>query len=110
MTPIVHLSSIRRRFHSLKLDYPGFKKSGSLSNHIEKCTDWDTAGRAAGALTGAVIPVAEQPLRTSREAPALQQHQRSQARRAVLGRIPHTACTGGVALCREGNNKNTQQA
>lgn len=62
---------------------------------------------AAGALTGAVIPVAEHPLRTHREAPALQQHLRSRASRAVLGRIPHAGCTGGVALCRE--EKNTQR-
>lgn len=63
---------------------------------------------AAGALTGAAIPVGEHPLRTRREAPALQQHERRRASRAVLGRIPHAACAGGVALCREG--KNTQQA
>lgn len=41
-------------------------------------------GKAVGALTGAAIPVAEQPLRTLGEAAALQQHMGSPASRAVL--------------------------
>lgn len=45
-----------------------------------------------------MIPVAEQPLRTLREASALQQHVGSWASCTVLGRIPHAACTGGVAI------------
>lgn len=44
------------------------------------------------------MPAAEQPLGTRGEAPALQQHVRGRASRAVLGRIPHAARTGGVAL------------
>lgn len=53
----------------------------------------------AGWVTGGTaVPVAEEPLRTRGEASAQQQHARSRASRAVLGGIPHAACTGGVAL------------
>lgn len=55
--------------------------------------------RLAGWMTGgAAMPAAEQPLGTRGEAPARQQHVGSRASRAVLGRIPCAACTGGVAL------------
>lgn len=56
------------------------------------------------------MAAAEEPLGTRWEAPALQQHAGSRAGRAVLGRAPHAACAGGVALCREGRNRNTQTA
>ena len=62
------------------------------------------------ALTVAAIFVAEQPLWALREASAFKQDVGRQTSRTVLGSVPHAACTGGVALCREGKNKKTESA
>lgn len=61
------------------------------------------------ALTGATIFMAEQPLWALGEAAAFQQDVGRQARRTVPGSVPHAACTGGVALCREGKNKKIER-
>lgn len=62
------------------------------------------------ALTVAAIFVAEQPLWALREASAFKHDVGRQTSRTVLGSVPYTACTGGVALCREEKKKKTERA
>jgi len=62
------------------------------------------------ALTVAAIFVAEQPLWALGEASAFKQDVGRQTSRTVLRSVPHTACTGGVALCSERKNKKTESA
>lgn len=57
------------------------------------------------ALTVAVIFVAEQPLWAFGEASAFKQDVGRQTSRTVLRSVPHAACAGGVAPCKEGKKQ-----